>query len=376
MSRRTYGTGSLRQRADGRWEGTARLGRVGGQYARKSVYGRTRAEALTKLRAAQRDVARGVLSPPSRLTVAQLLTTWLEAIEPTLGEHTRASYRTVVRLHCIPAIGYVRLHELTPLIIQHFYADLLRYGARGRQPLAPASVRRTHLILHAAFAWAERTDLLTPNPVSKVRPPRAEQRVRETLTLEEAHRVLAALRGHWLEPFVWLALTTGLRGGELLRLKWADVDLVHGSLTVRKSKSPAGQRVVVLPPEVVALLSELAARRAGDTMQRAESHIIVSSRGVSYANLGNIRAVWYRLLAAHGLPRVTLHGLRHTWATLHRHLGTSLQTVSEMAGHHSIAVTADVYTRANPQQQRAAAEALGRLLGGSLNSVERSPTDS
>jgi integrase len=210
---------------------------------------------------------------------------------------------------------------------------------------------------HSAFRYAEETDLIDRNPASRTRPPKVQRVPKQVFTTAQARYLLERCRGHRLELFIWLALSTGLRGGELMRLRWSDVDLAHGQLLAQRGKTPRARRVVALSEEVIQIV-----RRAWPESQR--EYVVVSREGAPYAQLGNIRKAWYRLLARHGLPRITVHGLRHTWATLHRELGTSLQTVSEMAGHSSIILTADTYTRSNPDQQREAASRLGQLLGG------------
>jgi integrase len=361
--RRTYGTGSIRQRPDGRFEATARLGRgPDGRYQRRSVYGRTRSEVQAKLRTVLRAYAQGDVPVIHRLTTRDYLEQWLTLTLPTLGNHTGDSYRTCIYGHAIPAIGYLKLAEVTPFHLHTLYARLLQRGPSGK-PLTPLTVRRTHLVLHSAFAYAERTGLIARNPASLIKPPKAISRRRTTLTAEDAVRLLQCCHEHRLAPFVWIALSTGLRGGEIMRLRWSDVDLVHGTLSVTRSKSASGRRVTALAPETVGVLQRLIFVRERISEQHEEGeHIVLSERGKPYCQLGNIRAAWYRLLAAHGLPRVTLHGLRHTWASLHRQLGTDLQTVSEMAGHASVSITADIYQRGAPELQREAAERLGRLL--------------
>jgi integrase len=353
--RRTYGTGSIRQRPDGRFEATARLGKgPGGRYQRRSVYGRTRGEVQAKLRGLLRAHAQGETPILNRLLARDYLEQWLTLTLPTLGKHTGDSYKTCIRSHAIPAIGYVKLAEVTPFHLHTLYASLLQRGPSGK-PLAPLTVRRTHLVLHAAFGYAERTGLIVRSPATLVKPPKADPRRRTTLTAEETVRVLQAAEKHRLEPFVWIALSTGLRGGEIMRLRWSDVDLVHGTLSVTRSKSASGRRIVALSSELTDVLKNLEPRGP---------YLVVSRTSEPFAQLGNIRAAWYRLLAAHGLPRVTLHGLRHTWASLHRQLGTDLQTVSEMAGHASVSITADIYQRGAPELQREAANKLGVLLAG------------
>jgi integrase len=328
------------------------------------VYGRTRGEVQAKLRTVLRAYAQGDVPVIHRLTTRDYLEQWLTLILPTLGKHTGDSYRTCIYGHAIPAIGYLKLAEVTPFHLHTLYAHLLQRGPSGK-PLAPLTVRRTHLVLHSAFAHAERAGLIARSPAQLVKPPKADARQRTTLSAEEAARVLQAAAKHRLEPFVWIALSTGLRGGEIMRLRWSDVDLVHGTLSVTRSKSASGRRIVALAPDTVKVLQRLVFSRENILKQQEEDgHIVLSERGNPYRQLGNIRATWYRMLTRHGLPRVTLHGLRHSWASLHRQLGTDLQTVSEMAGHASVSITASVYQRGSPEHQRQAADRLGRLLTG------------
>lgn len=254
------GEGSIFQRRDGRWAATLDLGWQGGKRRRKSVYGLTRQDVQRKLATARRAVQDGLPIPSERQTLGQFLARWLEDVgRPNLRPLTFIRYRELITLHIIPSLGSRPLAKVTPPDLQSLYAGL-------GEKLAPRTVGHVHRVLHRALADALRWGLVARNVCDAVKPPQVHAPEMRALSPGEARRFLAAAAGDPLEALYVLAVTVGLRQGELLGLKWADLD--GGRLQVRRSiarvngngwleqepKSARSRRSVALTPLAVAAL--------------------------------------------------------------------------------------------------------------------------
>lgn len=265
--RKSNGEGSIRQRANGLWE--ARITLDGGHP--KSFYGKTKAEALKKLRVAQHAMDKGlpVLSD-ERQTLGEFLASWLEGIRPPqVRPKTYRSYEQLMRVHVIPALGKVRLAKLTPQQVKVLYADRL---ASGR---SQTTVRHIHAVLHTALEQAVRWDLVARNVTDLVDAPRMRHKEMLVLNAEQAKAFVAVAQGDRLEALYVLALTTGMREGELLALRWQDVDLEAGHVQVLNTlqklpgeppviaptKTDGSRRKITLPGATVEALRRHRARQ-------------------------------------------------------------------------------------------------------------------
>lgn len=374
--RRGKGEGSITQLSDGRWQ--ARLSYWdGGRRKWKAYYGRTRTEARQKLTAALAALQQGQRPVSERQTVGQFLERWLRDVaQPSLRPRTFTRYRELVQLHTIPALGRRPLARLSPEDLQALYRRKLEEG------LAPRTVGHLHRVLHRALQDALRWGLVARNVCAAVRPPKVPTRELRVLGPEDARRLLAAAAGDPFEALYVLALTAGLRQGELLGLKWADVDLDAGRLQVRRTlqrvrfggwieaepKSRTSRRSVVLTPLAVEALRRHRARQLAQRLQAGqawEDHDLVFTnalgRPIEPQNL--LRRSYWPLLERAGLPRMRFHDLRHSAATLLLAQGVHPKVVQEMLGHASISLTLDTYSHVLPNLQVEAAERMQQLLG-------------
>ena len=308
-------------------------------------------------------------------TVAGFLDRWLVAVRPTLRASTWVRYEQYARLHTVPALGQLPLREIRPSHLHALYADRLAAGC------SPTSVRHLHRFLHRVFTHAVRWGEVADNPVERVDPPRPAVPAFTALSPEQARRLVAGSRGDRLHALYVLALTTGLRQGELFALRWGDVDMTGRRLAVRGTlyRGAGGGWTVGAPKthrsrrQVV--LSQLAvdALEVNRTAQRAERHGVGArwdDNDLVFANqMGrplssqNVMARSFRpLLRRLGLPPIRFHDLRHTAATLLLGAGVHPKIVSEMLGHASVGVTLDLYSHVTPVMHESAALELGRLL--------------
>jgi integrase len=365
--------GSIRKRADGRWE--ARVMMPDGK--RKSFYGETRQEVARLLTQALRDREQGVTALNDRQTVAQYLTFWLEQVKHQIDGSSYIRYEVEVRLRLIPEFGKVLLSKLTAQQVQAVYARMLDEG------MSAGGVRYMHMVLHRALDAALRLGLVYRNVTEMVNIPRLLRREIAPLTSEQVHTFLEAAGGHRLEALFVLALATGMRRGELLALTWADVDLESAQLQVRSAlqqtpegliiaqpKTKRSRRTIALAPTVVEALRR---HREAQEEERKRVGEAWTDLGLAFPNtVGRCfepRSMVYRyfkpLVRVAGLPGTTrFHDLRHTAATLLLMAGVNVKVVSEMLGHASITITLDIYGHVLPHMQEQAAQIMEGLLWG------------
>lgn len=372
MARRGHGEGSIYQRSDGRWAASISL--EGGK--RKTFYGKTRKEVQEQLKTALYDQQRGKLMTAPRQTVQQFLTHWLEDVhKPAVRARTYVRYEMQLRRHVLPALGGIQLSKLTVQHVQKFYSQTLQKG------LSPQSVRLLHAMLHKAFDYAVRVDLLARNICDNVSLPRVEKRETRALSLEQALRLIETVRGHRMEALFVLALVTGMRRGEIVGLKWSDVNLAEGVISVQRSlvelkggiieskpKSTRGYRSILLPPFALEDLKKHRERqermRQGALKWQENDYVFCTSHGTPFA-AANLRTEFKALLRKAELPDIRFHDLRHSVATLLLEIGTHPKIVQELLGHENIGMTMDIYSHVMPTMQKEAMAKLNELLGGS-----------
>lgn len=376
MTRRGHNEGSIFQRRDGLWAALLDLGYSDGKRRRKALYGRTRGEVQGKLAAARRAVDDGLPLPTERQTLGRYLSRWLEDVaRPGLRPRTFIRYRELLAGHVIPALGHRQLARVTPQDLQEVYARKLEEG------LAPRTVGHIHRALHRALVDAMRWGLVARNVCDSVKPPKVQAPEMRALSPDEARQFLAAAVDDPLEALYVLAITAGLRQGEILGLKWQDVDLETAQLQVRRSiawvtgrgsveqepKSARSRRNITLTPLAVEALRRHRQRQRERRLRALaweDNELVFSNdvgRPIEATNL--VRRSFYPLLERAEVPRVRFHDLRHTAATLLLTQGVHPKIVQEMLGHSQIAVTLDLYSHVTPTMQAEAAAKMQALLG-------------
>lgn len=328
----------------------------------------TKAEALDAMAELQGDAAAGRAVEPSKVTVGEYLIRWLETVRPPIMRETSHETATQhVRVHLSPRVGEIPLQSLDRTAVKAAYASM-----RAERGLAPATVHRVHTTLRRALHDAVEDRLIPANPAvgASTAPQHAEQDEVETWTAEELAAFLT-----WAvdEDPGWFALWrlvshTGLRRSEVMRLRWRDVDLDAGTVTVAKSKSPRGRRTIDVDAETVAVLrdhrrSQLEARMAAGPAWQDRGLVFCREDGTAW-HLQSVSRAFTRAVQRSGLTPVTLKGLRHTHATLLLLAGVPLHVVSRRLGHASEAFTAQVYAHVLPQQGAHAAATFAALVQG------------
>lgn len=374
MAKRGNSEGSITKRGDGRWE--ARITLPGG--GRRSLYARTRQEAARRLAEALRDRDRGLPVVPEKQTLAEYLAQWLKAVRGSVRFYTYTAYEVYVRVHIVPILGGLKVARLGAQDLQSLYAQKLAQG------LSPTTVSHIHSTLHRALEQALRWGVVLRNVAEMTDPPRRACPQISPLSPDEARALLAAAAGDPLEALYVLAVTTGMRQGELLGLRWQDVDLDGGTLKVQvawqrrdraeggyalvEPKTASGRRQIALTSMGVAALGRHRVHQAEERLATGpawENNDLVFcnslGRPVGATNLRN--RSFQPLLKRAGLPRIRFHDLRHTAATLFLGQRVPAKVVSEMLGHSRIGITLDTYSHVLPNMQREAVAAMEGLLG-------------
>jgi integrase len=343
---------------------------------RKYIYGRKYGDVQRKLAEAMGDAAKGIYFDDENQTVAQYMDRWLEdSARGDLGHRAYHNYRLQIRRHISPAFGRLKLSKLTAAHIQSLYAAKLRDG------LKPSSVRYIHAVLHRALEQAVRFNLIPFNPASRVDPPKIRQEEITPLDAEQARRFLHAARGDRFEALYVLSLTTGLRMGEALGLRWSDVDLNAGTLRVNRQvqrmrgggglvfsePKNASRRTLDLPQRAVEALKSHRKKQAGEKLRATDYEdsglVFATGKGTPLDAQNIINRYFKPLLKRAELPNIRWHDLRHTYATLLLARGTHPTYVQKSLGHASVQLTLDRYSHWMPSMGRNTAIGIDEALG-------------
>ena len=382
--RRANGEGNLRKRKDGRWEGRYTAGRdpETGKAIYKNVLGKTQAEAKAKLKQSIEEAKGLDAGKVGRYTVGQWMEVWFENYAKVkVRPSSHQTYRGYLENHIKPNIGQIPLEKVTSLELQKFYKKLLSSGRVARresrkQPkgLSAKTVRNIHQIISSAMNLAREQKLIAANPADGCALPKLEHREMQTLPVEQLQSFLREAKDSGVFGLYYLELATGLRRGELLGLKWEDIDLERGDLRVRRQiaringevveaplKTKNAYRTLPLAEDTVSILLEQKEKVGG-------SPWVFPSPTGGPISPDSVLHMLHRVLKRAGLPRIRFHDLRHTFATLALQNGVDVKTVSGMRGHFSAEFTLDTYAHVTTASQRQAAKTMGSVLSGSFQS--------
>ncbi len=365
MSKRGNGEGSISKRKGGGWMGQYYV-QVGEKRKRKTLYGKSRAEVAGKLAKEIADREGGLVVDDRGITVEGYLVRWLkDSVRGTVRTSTYESYRHMIEPHIIPALGRLKLRNLNPVHVRAFYREKLDAG------LSASTVRKMHSVLRKALKQAVLDGFVPRNVCEAVKPPKVERKQITPLDALQVRRLLetaGVAGGDRLEALYVLAVHTGMREGELLGLKWEDVNLEGtepvlrlrralvregGKVTLGDLKTPKSRRQIRLTRAAAdALRSHL--QRQLEEMERMGSlyqpgGLVFATESGTLINPSNLRNRSFKpLLKRAGLPDICFHDLRHTCATLLLSQGTHPKLVQELLGHATISMTLDTYSHFLP----------------------------
>jgi len=330
--KRANGEGSLRERADGTWEATITIGRDReGNLIRKSFYGKTQTIAKEKRDQFLTEVRTGTYVEPSKLTVGQLVGDWLKVFaKPHMKRTTYAKYDSAYRTHIVPGLGHVLLQKLSTIKVQEFYNSLKR---------SSSTISIVHIVLNKSLEYAVEEGLIKKNHAKKTTRPAVKYKEVVPMTEKELDRYFEAAGGHRMFAAFFTDLTTGLRRGELMALKWKKVDLDKGSVKITESlnrvqielgktelmftdtKNENADRIVPLLPDTVKVLKTHKSKQAQEKLYLGEAYedndlVFCTGNGKPYEPR-NLLRLHKSILTMAGLRNdITIHNLRHTFTTL------------------------------------------------------------
>lgn len=354
------------------WVAAISLGHdANGKRRRVKFYGASHKEVQVKLREAQNRAAVGAAVSPDKAPFGAFVDRVLEqVVKYEVKANTITSYQITARVHVKPGIGHITLAELRPHHIQALYGELREKGA-GEKTIVNAHLVISR-VLKVALAWG----LIPVNPAAAVNPPRLKKREMKVWTQEQAMAVLAAAKSDRLEALYVLALTTGMREGEMFGLRPADVDLkrglvhiqrqlleISGVLTLEEGKTASARRVVDLPALAVTALRAHLARRLAEGSAAAEL-LFCDTEGKPLRRSNVARRSFQPLIKAAQVPPIRFHDLRHTHATIALAAGVHPKVLQERLGHSDIRVTLNTYGHVLPSMQAEAVSRLDDVFGG------------
>ena len=375
MAKRGNGEGSVYKQRNGLW--AASISVEGGK--RKYFYGKTRKEVQEKLAAALQEQKQGILVATPQQTVGQFLTDWLENThKQSVRPRTYERYEEAIRLHLLPVLGRYQLQKLSAQHVQAFYARKLKEG------LSPSTVIYYHSVLHNALDTAVKWGLVSRNVCDLVTPPRKARFEIKPFTTEQVQGFFVAMRGHKWEALFTLALATGMRQGELLGLKWQDINFSTGMLQVRRilvriPSETSGKVFIEAEPKTEKsrrsitiasfALEALKQHRVHQVETRLKAGAFLEEHDYVFCTLvgthlrpSHVVDEFKKLLKTADLPDIRFHDLRHSAATLLLGLGVHAKVVQEMLGHTQISMTMDIYSHVLPSMQQDAVSKLNNLL--------------
>lgn len=377
--KRANGEGSIRKRADGRWEGryTAGYHPETGKHIIKNVLGKTQAECKAKLKKAIEESQSLDVGRADEYTVAAWLRTWFELYaKPHIRPSTMNYYHRNIEQHVAPAIGDIPLNKLTTRDLQKLYNDLqnngrLRKVQKKEKPgLSNSTVRGIHMMLHNALDRAVKEKLILSNPTENCIIPKIEKQEMKILHPDHISAYLNAAEQRNALPMFYLELVSGLRKGELTALLWSDLDIQNRTISVSKQyvKNPNGELALTRPKTETSVRKVSIPQEAVDLLisehdKHPDNPYMFPSpiTGEMYYP-DSIVNLHKKILKDAGLPHIRFHDLRHTFATLALQNGVDVKTVSSMLGHYDAGFTLRTYTHATRQKQDEAAQTMGSFM--------------
>ena len=386
--RRAKGEGGITKRKDGSWMAYLEVGRDSeGKRIRKYFYGRTKADVTLKLNDASSDVRHGRYKDPEKITYGEWLDEWMEVWKTELKPTTRESYEYLIKTHIKPEFEFIPLIKIDETSLQKFFNEKKKSG------LSPRTVKYIHSVVNGALRKAVDLKMITANPARTVDLPKQKQKDISFFDSEQIGKFLELVKHDDYYSAYLLELWTGMRRGELLALRWRDIDLKGGSVKVNKGmvrtkadglifqepKTTFGKREIEIPSNVCEVLrfyqekQKKQKEKAGVAWvqqlvflkgEPEENDLVFTNKIGQPLDPRAFSSHFKKLIEDTDLEGVTFHGLRHSFAILSLQEGVDPRTTQENLGHHDPGFTLKVYSQATKKMKRDAVEKIGKVLNG------------
>lgn len=376
--KRANGEGNIRKRKDGRWEGRFTAGHdpITGKQIIKNVLGKTQAEVKEKLKRAQVEAGQVDFAKSGKYTVGTWMDEWFENVAKIkVRPSSHQTYKGYIDNHIKPNIGNVPLEKLTTMDLQKFYRKLLTKGRVERiesreQPkgLSAKTVRNINQVISSAMDLAVAQKIISANPTNACELPKVEHQEMQTIPAEQLQAFLDEARASGVYEMYYIELATGLRRGELLGLKWQDIDWKNGIIKVRRQVARVDGQIVEAPLKTknsyrAVTISQQAIEVLKQQKAKTHDQYVFPSPNGGPISPDSVNNMLKRVLDRAGIPKVRFHDLRHTFATIALQNGVDIKTVSGMLGHFSAGFTLDTYAHVTTSAQKEAAQTLSNILG-------------
>ena len=375
--KRANGEGNIRKRKDGRWEGryTAGHNPVTGKQIFKNVLGKTQNEVKEKLKKALVEAGQVDFTKSGQYTVGTWMDTWFENVAKIkVRPSSHQTYKGYIDNHIKPNIGKIPLEKLTTMDLQKFYRKLLTTGRVERieskeQPkgLSAKTVRNINQVISSAMDLAMAQKIILTNPTDACELPKVEHKEMQTIPAEQLQAFLDEARATGVYELYYIELATGLRRGELLGLKWTDIDWKNGIIKVRRQIARVDGQIVEAPLKTknsyrAVTISQQAIDVLREQKRKTNDTYVFPSLNGGPISPDSVNNMLKRVLERAGIPKVRFHDLRHTFATIALQNGVDIKTVSSMLGHFSAGFTLDTYAHVTTSAQKEAAQTIGNIL--------------
>ncbi len=386
-TRTPNGSGSIRKRPDGRWEGRFSNGfdPITGKQVQHSVYGKTQKEVRQKISKITNEIDEKTYIDPCTMTLNEWIDIWLADYTISLKDSTAYNYERAMALHVRPTLGHIRLDQLDGRMIQHLY-NTLRKERDGKKPLAAKTIKDVHGMLHCILQQAVRLNYIRTNPSDNCVPPRVFKKEIKPLTDAQMNKLLEAIQDSRYRIMIIVFMFTGLRESELLGLMWDCVDFDRGSILIDKQLNKSQRkdggysfnptkngksRLIVPAPYVMDLLREQQALQArwaeeAGSVWNNEYNLVFTNELGRYTSFRALYDCFKRIVKSLNMPGVRIHDLRHTYAVNSLHAGDDIKTVQENLGHSTAAFTLDFYGHCTDEMRIASSNRMQNFISSRM----------
>lgn len=397
---RANGEGSIRQRKDGYWEARITIGRnpQNGKQQQRSIYARTQRELIAQMKKFQIDLGSGTYVKSSKTTLSDWMERWLSSyVKPTCAASTFSSYHMLIYIHVIPEIGQIELSALTTNILQEFYVHVLAGGrvlTKGKVSsdlsLSTATVHKIRNIMHKALTKAVQERLIRYNPDDGCELPPVRGKERNLLLEEDIPKFLDLLKYGNYYPLFVLELATGLRRGEILGLTWDCINFDNSSVDIKQQlvylngkaivssvlKTESSRRTLPLDTVIIDVLRKHRGEQSATIGAANKSNLVFCNPSGKPFYPTTVTHYLKTIVKQLGLPNLSFHDLRHSYATYALAHGIDYKTLQVYLGHSNAAFTIQAYPQSTMEMKRRSAEIIGNLLSSKMKPGSLKPGNS